>query len=251
MDTLWPLMILVLFANLIEAIAGFGSTVLSLTLGAQLFSIEDLLAMLVPLNLLLSIGILIRSGHQIHWKIFLYRILPIAGAGLPIGIFLFQRYSGTTLIQTAFGLVVVLLSTFELAKMAWEKRYGPIQVAQDSLLPSRISLIFLFLGGIMQGMYASGGPFIVYYASRALPEKGSFRATLSLLWLLMNLVLVATLSESGKVSAYTLQFSFYLVPAVLAGLFAGSKIHDHVSEYAFRAGVYVLLAVAGFALLLR
>ena len=46
--------------------------------------------------------------------------------------------------------------------------------------------LLLFCGGIIQGAFGTGGPFVVIYSSKALPDKKVFRVTLSLLWLSMN-----------------------------------------------------------------
>ena len=50
---LW-LGLFILFAYTLEAITGFGSTLVALSLGALLLPIHDLLPVLVPLNILMS-----------------------------------------------------------------------------------------------------------------------------------------------------------------------------------------------------
>jgi uncharacterized membrane protein YfcA len=46
--------------------------------------------------------------------------------------------------------------------------------------------ILLFCGGIIQGAFGSGGPFVVIYAAKAIHDKRVFRVTLSLIWVCMN-----------------------------------------------------------------
>lgn len=270
MDTLPPLMAIVLFANAIEAIAGFGSTLIAVSLGALFFPIEDLVPILVPLNLLLSLVIVIRHPQHLNRRELFVRILPIAAIGMPVGILIFQYAPGNAL-KLAFGAIIAALGAVELARAlrttAATKTTPTTETATPAITPTETlapipepaspplapipAFAALFAGGIMQGLYASGGPFIVYYSSRALRGKGEFRTTLSVLWLILNIFLAGSLALTGKISYYTLVFSGYLLPFVVAGIVLGMKVHHHVSETQFRRGVYGLLAVSGVTLILR
>lgn len=245
METLFPLLIIVFFSNLVEACAGFGATILALIFGAQFFPIEELIPILVPLNLLLSLGIVIRYFGDVDRKVLLTRILPLTGIGMPIGIAIFQN-APSKILKATFGVIVVLLGLFELSRAALRK-----QSRESRPLPLWQAALFLVGGGIMQGLYASGGPFVVYFASREIREKTKFRTTLALLWLILNLVLTASLALSGKMTYYTLQFSLYLLPSVLLGAFVGIQVHNRVSETLFRKLVYGLLIIAGASLAYR
>lgn len=248
METLFPLMAIVVLSNITEACAGFGATILAVIFGARYFSIEDLIPMLVPLNLLLSFIVVVRYHGDIDRKALVSRILPIAGLGMPIGIAIFQ-YAPSQVLKIAFGVIVVLLGLFELATEALAKKKGGR--GANRRLPFWQGFAFLLGGGIMQGLYASGGPFVVYYASREIADKRKFRTTLAMLWLILNAVLVSSLVLTGKITRFTLQFSLYLLPAVLIGMVIGMKVHDRVSETAFRRFVYALLVVAGASLAYR
>lgn len=245
MDTIFPLLIIVFFSNLVEACAGFGATILALIFGAQFFSIENLVPILVPLNLLLSLIIVIRYFGDVDRKALLTRILPLTGIGMPIGILIFQN-APSKLLKMAFGVIVVILGLFELTQAVFRKSKD-----EASRLPLWQGVLFLLGGGIMQGLYASGGPFVVYFASREIREKAKFRTTLALLWLVLNLILTASLAFSGKITPYTMRFSLYLLPSVLLGTLAGILVHNRVSESTFRKLIYGLLVVAGASLVYR
>lgn len=244
MDSLAPIMVIVFIANVVESIAGFGATILALTLGAQFFPIEELIPILVPLNVLLSAYIVLSYRRDIQWKLLRTRILPFTLIGMPIGIWIFKLAPGNSL-KLAFGIIVVVLGVFELVRGLRVRKVAPPPLGFAS------SAAFLTAGGIMQGLYASGGPFVVYYFSRSNQDKGVFRTTLSCLWLVLNLVLSLSLIVSEKVNSYTLQFSIYLLPFVLAGIFVGTRVHNWVSEKQFKLGVYALLSLAGVSLIYR
>jgi uncharacterized membrane protein YfcA len=248
METLFPLMAIVFFANITEACAGFGATILAIIFGARYFAIEDLIPILVPLNLLLSLIIVLRYRKDIDRRALLARILPISAIGMPIGIAIFQ-YAPSRALKIGFGVIVVLLGLFELSVEAFARaKCGP---SASRPLPKWQGVAFLLGGGIMQGLYASGGPFVVYYASREISDKRKFRTTLAMLWLILNLALVGSLAFTGKLTRFTLGYSAYLLPAVMGGMLVGIFVHDRVSESVFRRLVYALLVVAGASLAYR
>lgn len=243
MDTLWPLMIIVFFANLVESVAGFGSTILALTFGSQFFAIEDLIPILVPLNVVLSLGIVLKYYKDLDARLLLSRILPLTAIGFPIGFYLFQIITGPNL-KLVFGIIVVILGSFEFIRAFLKKE-------SQKPLGLLLSAVFLIAGGIMQGLYASGGPFVVYYASRAIKNKSQFRTTISMLWLILNLILTANLALTQKMNVYTVHFSLALLPFVIGGLIAGIYIHKKISEILFKKCVYALLICAGASLIVR
>jgi uncharacterized membrane protein YfcA len=97
----------------------------------------------------------------------------------------------------------------------------------------------------MHGLYASGGPLAVYFSSRELPDKGQFRATLSLLWLLLNLILMAGYVIRGMVTWQTTRMSLLLLLPLGLGILAGEWLHRRVDAWTFRLLVFALLLGGG------
>ena len=98
----------------------------------------------------------------------------------------------------------------------------------------------------IQGAFGSGGPFIVIYSAKALPDKRLFRGTLSMLWLSMNTIRLCSWGISGELwnieLAKCLMWSF---PVVIAGIIIGDHLHNKVSEHHFKIGVYAVLIISG------
>ena len=110
----------------------------------------------------------------------------------------------------------------------------------------------LFAGGIIQGAFGTGGPFVVIYATRVLKNKALFRITLSLLWFTINSTRLAIWGVQGVLSDIQLwKLAAFITPFWLAGAAAGDYLHSRVSEYHFKLGVYALLAIAGVVMLLN
>jgi len=118
-------------------------------------------------------------------------------------------------------------------------------------LPPAAGVALLAGGGFFHGLFASGGPLIVYYASRILPGKAAFRATLSALWLILNSVLIALYLPAGRLSGGAPALALALLPAAALGILAGEALHARVNETLFRKVVQVVLLFTGLALLVE
>lgn len=159
MTDLALLALIVFFAYGIEAALGFGCTILAVTLAVHLYKLPVLLPVLVSLNLLLSTYIVLRHRDAVCWRVLLRRILPLMILGLPAGMLLLTAGDGPYL-KLGFGVFVVLLSAVEL----WRSRARHSAPTQP--LSFWRAAAVLIVGGVMHGLYASGGPMAVYFASR-------------------------------------------------------------------------------------
>ncbi len=101
----WGLAPIILLSFTTEAMTGFGSIVIAVTIGANFFPIKELLPVLVPLNILLSGYIVWRHHRHIDRGLLFHRILPWCGIGVLIGLSLF-RYAEGIRLKRAFGLLV-------------------------------------------------------------------------------------------------------------------------------------------------
>lgn len=224
-----------------EAAMGFGCNVLAVTLAVHLFPLELLLPVLVSLNLVVSTYIVLRHRAAIDWRVLLTRILPLMLLGMPAGMLLFHLGSGRAL-ELGFGVFVASLAAIELARL----HRGAGDEAPP--LPTWKGVLVLLTGGVMHGLYASGGPLAVYFSSRQLPDKGPFRSTLSLLWLLLNLVLMGGYLLQGVLGAKVARMVGINLAPLVAGIWAGEWLHHRINQKTFRLLVFLLLFVGGIVL---
>ena len=225
----------------VEAAMGFGCTVLAVTFAAPLFPLDRLLPLLVSLNLVVSTYIVLRHRAAVDWTILLGRLLPLMAVGMGAGMLAFRLASGRWL-KLGFGLFVVVLAILELARMA--RRQG--RVARP--LGRWQSVAVLLGAGVTHGLYASGGPLAVFFASRQLSDKGQFRSTLSALWLVLNAILLGSFLAHGALGRQTLTSFLILLAPEGAGILAGEWLHGRVNEAAFRVLIFLLLLAGGMTL---
>jgi len=240
----WIFVVIVFAAFVVEAAAGFGSTVVTVTLGAFLFPLPVVLATFLPANILLSAYMTLRYRHFIDREVLFRRILPLMGLGLVAGLAL-ARLEKASWLKLVFAAFVVTLAARELL----QRGEAPPPASPTS--GRKRTAVTLITAGVVHGIFACGGPLVVYYAGRTLKDKARFRATLSALWLLLNAVVVASLVQRGAVRGETLAVSALLAAPLVLGIAVGEHLHARVSEARFRRGVFVLLLVAGLVLLAR
>lgn len=241
MNVLFAALIIV-FAHFVETITGFGATVIALSLAAHFFKIEVLVVALVLIGWLQSAWILARSFKHIRWDVFFKKILPFSALGLPLGRWSFSVLKSSQL-KIALGIFVMAVAILELIRL-YQKGSTPKPIA------SWQGFALLFGGGFFHGLFASGGPLIVYYSSRQIEGKKSFRATLSLLWIILNSALIISYLAGSKMRTESLNLAFYLLPALVVGIFLGEISHTKIKESTFKKLVYIILFLTGVFLLI-
>ena len=235
---LW-LALFILIAYTIETVTGFGSIVIALSLGAILLPIPALLPVLVPLNILMSGYLSVRHRHAIHWPTLLRMILPLMAAGTLAG-YLLRPYLGAELLQGLFGVLIIWFAGRELWRMA--NNHVP------RAHPTGLTRGLMAVAGVTHGLFASGGPLLVYALTGVQLDKARFRATLIAVWFSLNSLLTVIFLLDGSLLAAGPRLLMYL-PVLVVGVCLGEWLHHRVNEQRFRQLVFVMLLVTGVALL--
>ena len=85
-----------------------------------------------------------------------------------------------------------------------------------------------------------------------MPDKSSFRATLSFLWLVMNSFRLIFWYIAGEFEQpVLLKNAAIILPFMLCGLLIGDYLHHKVDEKIFKIGVYSLLTISGIIMFIN
>ncbi len=236
--TLVGLAVIALIAFTTEGAIGFGGTVIAASVGAQLLPLEQLLPAFVPLNLILSGWLLLRGRDAVAWRLLLVEIGPPVVVGAAAGLALFHL-PAKGLFALVFGVFVAGLATLQLIRPA------------DQPLARAWRLGLIALGGVAHGLFGTGGPMIVYVTRRRLPDKRAFRSTLAVLWLTLNIALLANFASAGLYHRSTLDTGLVLALTIVPGLWLGERLHHALDAARFERAVWMLLLGAGAALAVR
>jgi len=235
-EVLW--LALILFgAHVLATITGFGSAVLALPLMTLLLGLDLSRATLMPLGVAMSLWILLRQWRAIDYR--QLRIITLtAGLGLPVGMALFSWMPRgvTTLV---LGVVVVLSGIWGLSQV---RRVKPVS------LPAGLARGLLFAGGVVHGSFTIGGSLLTIYSADAMREKQAFRVTLSVVWLVLNAVLITQWTWAGSWPAGTWRYALWSAPFVAAGIAAGEWLQSRLRARPFHILVQAVILVCGVVL---
>ncbi len=242
MDFVWVAIgVFIFIAFTLEAITGFGSIVIALALGAQLVPIEQLVPILSSLSVVMSAVMVWRHRRHIDRALLLRTILPGMVLGTALG-YAAKPLINAGLMRQLFGVLIVWFASREL----WRLRHAHAPVPR----PQWLSQTWVVLAGVTHGLFASGGPLLVYAASNMGIHKARFRATLVSVWLTLNTGLTVAFWLDGRLLPALPKAAAYL-PVIAVGFALGDWMHQRVSEARFRLVIYGLLCITGISLALR
>lgn len=231
--------VFILLAYTIEAITGFGSIVIALSLGALLLPIPEMLPVLVPLNIFMSGFLAWRNRQHIQWALVLKLILPLMLIGMLIGYGLRPWLDGQ-LLKALFGVLVLWFASRELWRM--------FRGHESQAHPSWLSRTLTLGAGITHGLFASGGPLLVYGLAGIQLDKSKLRATLISVWFCLNGSMSVLFLLDGSLLP-ALPHIFVYLPLLVIGVLLGEFLHYRLNEQRFRQMIYSLLALTGVLLL--
>lgn len=231
----------ILLGFALEAITGFGGTVIALALGALLLPIATLVPVLVPLSLAMGLVLAWRHrghlDHRLLWRL----ILPAMVTGTVLG-YAIRPTLNAAILQTLFGALV----TWSAAHMLWHR----LRRLPPEHRPAWQTRIITGAAGVTHGLYASGGPLLVYALAGMPIDKARFRVTLITVWLVLDGGLSIAFWCDGRLQAAWPAVLVFL-PVVAIGAWLGEALHHRVSEHHFQTLTAVLLLVTGILLTFR
>ncbi|WP_423358025.1 sulfite exporter TauE/SafE family protein [Pseudomonas citronellolis] len=229
----------ILLAYTLEAVTGFGSVVLALSLGALLLPIEQLLPVLVPLNVGLTSYLAWRHRRLVQWRLLLATLLPGMLLGMVAG-YLLLPWLDPQLLKRGLGLLILWFAARELHRSARGTPRGQV--------PAWTMRLATGAAGVCQGLFASGGPLLVYALAGQQLDKSRLRATLVCVWFSLNGLLTLAFLIDGRLRPALPQVLAY-APLLPLGLWLGEYLHRRCPERHFRLAIHLLLLVSGVLLL--
>ncbi|WP_047382150.1 sulfite exporter TauE/SafE family protein [Cetobacterium sp. ZWU0022] len=230
-------LVVVFLTNIIQGITGFAGTVLAMPPGIFLQGIDTAKMVLNILGILASIWIVFISYKDIDWKE-VRKILIFMIIGVALGIKLF------TLLPLGFLLKVYAIFIVLIALKG-------ILVKGEIYTPEIVLIGVIICAGIIHGMFVSGGPLIMIYVAKKLKSKSSFRATLSVVWIILNSYLAYSHYNQGIFTSTNINLLWMSIPPFALGMILGNILHYKMSQITFLKLSYVLLSISGIALIVK
>lgn len=233
-STLLAVFAVVALAYAIFALLGFGTALIAATPLAWAMPV----AQVIPLLALLDGASALRRGYANRQRVDLAAI----GRLLP-GMVLGQALGVTLLAVLPLRVSALLLGGFVAAYGAWSLRGAPRRSPS-----ARAAWLWGGVGGVLGGLFGSGGFVYASYLQARLPDRDAFRASQAVLISASTLWRIVLCALSGLIDLRLLGVAVLLGPAVVLGHRIGALIDRRLSADGFRRALNLMLIASGLAL---
>jgi uncharacterized membrane protein YfcA len=229
--------IAVFVAAYVQGLIGFGSGMISITLLALLWEVQDVVAITAAFSIVMCFYLAWRLRSHIS----LHEIWPMmlgASVGIPIGVIALTSLD-PRFIKGSLGAFLVLYSTWSL----WARASSGEKISRFWALPAG------FFGGILSGAFNTGGPPVVLYGTERQWSPNSFRGNVQGMFAPCSVLTLSLLSYKGVVNAESLAWNFKLLPFLIAGMALGDRRATGVDDAHFRRMLLFCLLGIGLVFL--
>ncbi|MCH4185022.1 MAG: sulfite exporter TauE/SafE family protein [Eggerthellaceae bacterium] len=225
------------FAYTMQGITGFAGNIFIMPVGASTVGLSTTIATVNITGFLACALIALTGLKHVAWREFL-RIIIIMTTFMFVGIWL-DTILPLPILLKIFGVVVLLVGLQNLL------------IKRTVTLPEWLLNIVLMLAGLMQGMFVSGGAFLVIYVLQKIKNKEAFRVTLSLVWTVLNAIYALFALQAGEMTGDVASLVVVCIPLLIVATFLGSWIEKRMSQKVFLKMTYVMLILIGILLIFK
>ncbi|MGQ9862405.1 MAG: sulfite exporter TauE/SafE family protein [Thiobacillaceae bacterium] len=229
--------LIALGAYFVRGVAGFGSALVASPLLAQFFPLTLVVPLVVVLDNSGSIAQAWRHRRQIAWRDLL-PLLPFSFLGIVVALQLHDMLASRAL-KFVLGLFVIAFALYQLTPLP------------ATTLSRRWAAPAGFMGGLVGGLFGTGGPFyVIYYRLRQLP-KTAFLASIAMLFVIDGALRIAGFALGGYYTAQHAWLLALMAPAAWLGLRLGHRLHLDLTQAQFTRVLSGLLIASGSLLVWR
>jgi len=228
----------VVAAYAVFTLVGFGSALLASAPLAMLLPVAKVIPLLALLDFAGSSLRGWRARHELAWSE-LRQLLPGMLLGQLLGVFVLSRLPATWM-ALGLGLFVSVQGGRGLVAGQAAGRRQP-----------RAALLHGLFGGVLGGLFGSGGFVYASYLERRLESRAAFRATQAVLIALSTAWRIILCLSVGLLDFRLLLTAVVFVPAMALGVYAGQHLDLRMSREQLFRFLNALLIVSGLVLVLR
>ena len=105
------------------------------------------------------------------------------------------------------------------------------------------------IGGMLNGLFSTGGPPVVLYLSQTAPDTITYFATIQFYFCLTNLYATASRAISGLVDAPLLIYAAVGMLGCMAGDYVGKRVFDKLDGNKLKKVIYIAMIISGVIML--
>ncbi|MCL2232363.1 MAG: sulfite exporter TauE/SafE family protein [Treponema sp.] len=225
-------MLIVLAAGFIQGLTSFGLSIVAIPLLIRIIPLQEVVPIVVVLALLTNTLVLISAREEIKFK----KFVPLVLMGilfLPVGAYSL-KYLNPNYLKLCFGILITVFSLLLILKKTFPIKHEKIGY-----------IVTGSLSGFLNGSLSLSGPPVVLFLSNQGIDKGTFRANITLYFLILNVIAIMVFLATGLMNRAVGERIVYLAPALAVGVLAGIKVSKRLGDETFRKVVLILLFISG------
>lgn len=222
-------------AYTVQGITGFAGNMFAMPVGIYTLGMGESIAVLNAMGVMACGLLSLLNFKSIDW----HELGRIIGVMLPfmlVGIWVDNVVSLGALLRV-YGLIIMGVGLYNLVSK------------RQRFLPSWAQWVVLAAAGLIQGMFISGGALLVIYAVQKIQDKHRFRATLSMVWTVLNLLYAGIAFQGGAFTPVVVNVVLACIPLAALATVLGNWVGKRISKEHFLKIAYAVLALIGALLL--
>lgn len=226
-------------AAFVQRVSGFGLGIFAMLFLPYLTPGQ---AAAAAVSCLLSCGTTVYNGIKFRKDVVFITLVPLLIAGLvaiPVGV----RFSASVpdrLLKALLGVVLIVLSIYFLF---FSQRIHLRPSAVNGLLAGGT-------GGVLGGLFSTGGPPVVLYLVHALPDKAAYFATIQFYFAVTNIYATGVRVINGIITPQVLLFAAVGLAGCCIGNFVGGRVFDRLDTRRVKQVIYIGMIVSGVLMIL-
>jgi uncharacterized protein len=228
--------VIVFVAASLQRAVGFGFALLAVPLAAFVLPTKSAVVIVFLTGSVTSVWLAARLVDRIEWRT-TRRLGAGAVVGAPVGVVILNAASPTTLrlvlgVTTSLAAVWIIVSS---------RRASPRPVEHRRSTTFALGVA----SGVLNTSLATSGPPLVYELRRTGFHGDRFRATISAVFVVSNLIGLPLLALAGLITSYDVALAATSILPCVAGLVVGGHIGDRMTPSRFAWAVDLLLLATG------
>lgn len=222
-----------LAASYVQSVTGFGFGIVAMIFLPNLLLYTEANVLSSVLSSVTSALLMISIYRRINWK---NLIFPLMGS-------FSANYFAVTFAKNAKNDLMVLLLGIALFVLSIYFFFYSDKIKIRACWYT--GLTAGVISGIMDGLFAIGGPPVVVYYMQSEDETDQYLATISTYFVLSGTVSILLKASAGFITQNVCYGIAVGLIAMLAGSFLGKKTRSKVKPKAIKKAVYAFMAVSG------
>lgn len=227
----WVLILLAAFIIGLAKAGLKGIEMMNVTIMAIVFGSKASTGLVLPLLCFADIMAVFYYKRHVQWSRF-WKLIPWMMVGILLGV-----YVGKDLNEALFRklMAIIIIITVVIMIVMEYRKATPIPDNKLFVISTGLAAGFTTMLGNLAGAFAN-----IYFLAMRM-TKNDFIGTAAWLFLVINLFkLPFQVIYWKNITGATLQTDLWLIPALIAGFFAGLKIVAHIKDDSYRKVVIVL-----------